>query len=138
MPPKKKVNRKGKHRVIDTTLYLREPGQEYAQITKIMGNCRFGCLCMDGKERIGKICGRMKKRCRWMKVTLDDVVLVSLRDFDDDNADILLKYDATQVKKLKKMKHIPESIGNNVDTGVDDSGFVMEDEEEVGVDIDAI
>jgi translation initiation factor 1A len=129
--PVKKKNNKGSKRVRDTTLYLKELGQEYAQIIKIMGNCRFGCLCLDGKERIGKICGRMKKRCKWMKVTIDDIVLVSLRDFDDENVDIILKYDVPQIRKLKKMGLIPSSIGNNKETEDDGSaGIFAEDEEE--------
>lgn len=136
MPPKKKTN-KGRKHVRDTTLYLKELGQEYAQVTRILGNCRFMCLCLDGKERIGKICGRMKKRCKWMKVAVDDIVLVSLRDFDDDNADIILKYDVAQIKKLKKMGLIPESIGNNKETD-DSGGFFIDDENEDNVDIDNI
>ena len=29
--------------------------QEYAQITKALGNCRFEVLCFDGKNRLGEL-----------------------------------------------------------------------------------
>ena len=43
-------------------------------------------------------------------VNLQDVVLVSLRDFQDDKCDIIDTYDDNQVRLLKDGKHIPESI----------------------------
>ena len=43
-------------------------------------------------------------------VNLEDVVLVSLRDFQDDKCDIIDTYDDNQVRVLKEGKHIPESI----------------------------
>ena len=39
-----------------------------------------------------------------------DMVLVSLRDFQDDVCDIIDSYDQSQAKKLQKEKHIPESF----------------------------
>ena len=35
--------------------------QEYAQITKCLGNCRFEVLCFDGKKRMDIMCGKMRK-----------------------------------------------------------------------------
>ena len=43
-------------------------------------------------------------------VNPQDVVLVSLRDFQDDKCDIIDTYDDNQVRVLKEGKHIPESI----------------------------
>ena len=37
-----------------------------------------------------------------------DLVLVSLRDFQDNICDIIDSYDESQSKKLKKEKHIPD------------------------------
>ena len=56
------------------------------------------------KKRIGHIRGKMKKRV-W--ITRGDYVLVSLRDFQDEKADIIMKYKQDEVDKLKKYKEIP-------------------------------
>lgn len=88
-------------------LRVKEDGQEYAQITACKGNCRFTVMCFDGKERMAIMCGAMRKR---NFVNMKDVVLVSLRDFQDDKCDIIDKYDENQVRKLKEMGQVPDSI----------------------------
>ena len=88
-------------------LRVKEDGQEYAQITACKGNCRFTVMCFDGKERMAIMCGAMRKR---NFVNMKDVVLVSLRDFQDDKCDIIDKYDENQVRKLKEMNQVPDSI----------------------------
>jgi translation initiation factor 1A len=110
------VNKKGgkKHKKgkksgqFDTKqLRFKEDGQEYAQIIKMKGNCRFDVKCFDGKERIAIMCGSMRKR---KFVNLRQVVLVSLRDFQDSICDIIDSYDDNQVRSLKEMKEIPDFI----------------------------
>jgi translation initiation factor 1A len=88
-------------------LRVKEDGQEYAQITACKGNCRFTVMCFDGKERMAIMCGAMRKR---NFVNMKDVVLISLRDFQDDKCDIIDKYDENQVRKLKEMGQVPDSI----------------------------
>jgi translation initiation factor 1A len=88
-------------------LRLREEGQEYAQITALKGNGRFDVKCFDGKERIAIICGAMRKR---KFVNMKDIVLVSLRDFQDSKCDIIDSYNDNQVHQLKSGKHIPEFV----------------------------
>ena len=53
------------------------------------------------------LCGAMRKR---KFVNQNDIVLVSLRDFQDSKCDIIDVYDDTQVHLLKEQKHIPDSI----------------------------
>ena len=88
-------------------LRLKEPGQEYAQIKNLKGNCRFDVFCFDGKDRMATLCGTMRKR---KFVNQNDIVLVSLRDFQDDKCDIIDDYDDSQVDSLKSSKEIPDSI----------------------------
>ena len=47
---KKHKRNKKQNDFIEKTLRLKEEGQEYAQITKCLGNCRFTVMCFDGKE----------------------------------------------------------------------------------------
>lgn len=86
-------------------LVLREDEQEYAQVVKLLGNRRMECLCFDGQTRIGTVRGKMRKR-QWVRV--DDIVLTSLREFQDAKVDIIEVYNSTQVRQLIKLGEIPE------------------------------
>tara|TARA_Y100000590_G_scaffold464187_2_gene633035 strand:- start:761 stop:1252 length:492 start_codon:yes stop_codon:yes gene_type:complete len=103
-----KKHKRGKKNGHETsTLRLKESGQEYAQITGCKGNCRFDVKCFDGKNRLAILCGTMRKR---KFVTMGNIVLVSIRDFQDDKCDIIDVYNDSNVYTLKKDKHIPDFI----------------------------
>ena len=103
-----KKHKRGKKDGYSTkALRLKEEGQEYAQITALKGNGRFDVKCFDGKDRLAIICGAMRKR---KFVNMKDIVLVSLRDFQDSKCDIIDSYDDNQVHQLKSGKHIPEFV----------------------------
>jgi len=91
-------------------LLLKQDGQEYAQITKMLGNCRLECKCPDGLSRIGVIRGAMRKKV-WMCV--GDVVILALRDFEDGTADICYKYTSDEVKRLIEAREIPDIMSVN-------------------------
>jgi len=150
------VNKKGgkKHKrnknddIREKTLRLKEEGQEYAQITKCLGNCRFTVMCFDGKERMATMCGGMRKR---RFVNMNDIVLVSLRDWQDAKCDIIDSYDDNLTRKLKDKGLIPDSIkldsdGNIEEEEENDLGFVFstempdsnEESEEENIDLDDI
>jgi len=93
-------------------LILKEPGQEYAQCLKMLGNGRIEALCFDGKKRLATIRGKMRKKV-W--VNCGDIVLLGLRDFQEDKADVVLKYTPEEARKLQKKGHIPESAKINED-----------------------
>lgn len=42
-------------------LTFKEEGQDYAKITRMLGNGRVECLCTDGQTRLGHIRGKMRK-----------------------------------------------------------------------------
>ena len=117
--------------------------QEYAQIKKCKGNCRFDVLCFDGIERSAIICGAMRKR-KFVKV--DDIVLVSLRDFQDNVCDIIDSYDSSQARKLQSQGLFPDVIklqednefNEKEDLGVDFIDTISDDEyeEEIKKELD--
>lgn len=82
-------------------------GQEYALITKMLGNGRCECKCYDGRKRLGIIRGKMQKRV-W--ISIGDTVLVSLRDYQDDKADIIHKYTSEETKTLISYNEITGNI----------------------------
>merc|ERR1712010_216238 len=104
-----KNRRRGKNENdgIKRELDLKEEGQEYAQVTKILGSARLRCNCFDGKERLCNIRGKMRRKV-WIGV--GDVVLLGLRDFQDDKADVIQKYKPDEARRLKAQGHIPDNI----------------------------
>ena len=125
---KKHKRNKKQNDFIEKTLRLKEEGQEYAQITKCLGNCRFTVMCFDGKERMATMCGGMRKR---RFVNQNDIVLVSLREWQDEKCDIIDNYDDNLTKKLKSKGLVPDSIkldsdkSNDLDIDDDNMGFVF-------------
>ena len=131
MPNKKGGKKHKRNKKQDDTfeknLRLKEEGQEYAQIIKCLGNCRFNVLCFDGKERMATMCGTMRKR---RFINQDDIVLVSLRDWQDAKCDIIDNYDENLVRKMKDKGLVPDSIKLDVDKQYSDDdddnlGFVF-------------
>lgn len=86
--------------------------QEYAQITKVLGSGRFEVQCFDGKTRLSIIRGNMRKKV-WVKS--GDLILVSLREYEDAKCDIIYLYKPKEVNKLKNLKEIPENVKVNED-----------------------
>jgi len=100
-----KNRRKGTKGQEKRELEYKDDGQEYAQVTKMLGNSRVDVLCMDGVKRLGIIRGSMRNKV-WIRFS--DFVLVGLRDFQDDKCDILLKYTTEEVRNLKSYGELPE------------------------------
>ena len=92
--PKRKARREPAKR----ELMYKDDGQEYAVVTKMLGNGRCELQCLDGIKRLGRIRGKLKNKV-WIK--LSDHVLVGLREFQDDKCDIIHKYTEEEVRKLQ-------------------------------------
>lgn len=46
-------------------LIFKEEGQEYAQVTKMLGNGRLEAMCFDGVKRLCHIRGKLRKKVRF-------------------------------------------------------------------------
>lgn len=55
----------------------------------MLGNGRVEAMCFDGEKRLAHIRGKMRKKV-W--INQGDIILLSLRDFQDDKADVIQKY----------------------------------------------
>ena len=120
----KKKKESGDDTVDLKNIIFKEVDQEYAQVTALLGNCRLRLNCIDGKSRIGKIRGAIRKKT-W--ISMNDVVLVSLRDFEDDKCDVLHCYKSFEVKYLQRLGEIPESIKT-------DKIDIEENKQDIGID----
>merc|ERR1719221_165526 len=118
-------------------LIFKEDGQEYGQIQRMLGNGRCDVSCFDGVKRMCHIRGKMRKKV-WCNQ--GDIVLVSLRDFQDEKGDIIVKYTADEARNLKAYGELPDTVKINetdiVDGELSDDNVAFDDQ--VGVDLDAI
>ena len=135
-----KKHKRGKKDNFQTKeLRKKDNGQEYAQIKTCKGNCRFDVMCFDGIERIANLCGTMRKR---KFVNVRQVVLVSLRDFQDGKCDIIDSYDDYQVNLLRELNEIPDHIQldeqNEFQDINDDIIFEYDNDIDNDIDLDEI
>ncbi len=107
----------------------------YAQVMKMLGNGRLEAICLkDNQKRLCHIRGKLRKKV-WINTT--DVILIGLRDFQDDKADVILKYTPDEARQLKVRGEIPEHVNITdtsqfgQDTGGDDIYFDEQFDEEV-------
>jgi translation initiation factor 1A len=87
---------------------------EYAQVVKMLGNGRLETQCFDGTKRLGHIRGKLRKKV-W--INQGDIILLSLRDYQDEKGDVILKYTADEARSLKAYGELPETAKiNETDT----------------------
>lgn len=107
-----------KHRVL---FEPDENGQQYAVIKDMMGNGRVRVLCEDDELRMGRIRGSMRKCGHKVLIERGDLVIIALRDFEDDKVDIVHKYNYDEGTQLAKENALPDNIRrawmNSMDVG---------------------
>ena len=114
-------------------LLFKEDGQEYAQVVRMLGDGRVALSCYDGVARTGLIRGTMRRRV-W--INTGDIVLVGLREFQADKADVIHKYTAEEARVLQAYDELPASASIN-QTAIDMAmeGQDQEDDDLVFEDI---
>lgn len=87
---------------------------EYAQVVKMLGNGRLEAACFDGSKRLAHIRGKLRKKV-W--INQGDIILLSLREYQDEKGDVILKYSADEARSLKAYGELPETAKiNETDT----------------------
>ena len=82
----------------------------------MLGNGRLEALCFDGEKRLAHIRGKLRKKV-W--INQGDIILLSLRDYQDEKGDVILKYSADEARSLKAYGELPETAKiNETDTFV--------------------
>lgn len=135
-----KGHKKSKNVNVIKNVPFKVDGCEYGRVKDLLGNGRLRVVTLiDNKERIGHIRGSMYKKI-W--IGKDDIVLVSLRDFQDNKCDIIHKYDGEDVKYLIKrgeIENTTEINQNNKNTqNLYETDIVFEEIEGEEIDIDNI
>ena len=130
MPKKVKARKNAKNKPNEEKRNLIEAdldNQVYGTIEKALGSRFFEVNCLDNKKR------RCKVRKKRMKVKVNDTVIISLREFDDNNADIIYKYEDDEVRVLQKKGIIPENVSVNMNGEIE-----IDSEDNVVFDFDDI
>ena len=119
----------------DAVFVEKEDDQMYARIVRNLGNQNMLVFCNDNKERIMRICGRMRKKI-WLNV--GDIVIICLRDFEakecgKERGDIIAKVEPKHYSKIRKDDKVNEklfiNLENNRNSSVPDQtedGYIME------------
>lgn len=102
---KKRTNRETKNR------HLEEPeeGQYYAIVQDLLGNGRLRALCSDNQIRLAKIRGSLRKSSHKIIIEKNDLILVSMRDFED-KIDVLHKYTYEEANYIIQTFEVPACI----------------------------
>jgi len=82
-------------------------GQVLGVVVSMLGYDRMLVKCFDGKQRLCRVRGKLKRRV-WIRK--GDIVLVAPWEFQDDRGDIIIRYTTGQVERLKKMGYIKEEF----------------------------
>ncbi len=107
--------------LVSRQLVLKEKGQDYAKTIQLLGNSRLRVRCNDGKECLCIIPGSMRKR-QW--IAKDDIILISIRGFQEDKVDVIYVYKPPEVRKLQKQGHLSKEL-------IDEAGFNSNSEDEI-------
>ncbi len=102
-----------------------DDNQVYARVIRMLGNGRLVAKCSDGQERQCRIRGNMRRR-EWVRA--GDTVLVALRPFEDDKADVIHRYEPADVAKLDRQGE-PIRVGD--DEHETDDVVVFADDEDI-------
>jgi len=118
------------------TFEVAEDGQYYAKILKKLGDRRFEMMVQNFNEKcVGRARGSLKG---WHNLKSDDIVLVSGRDFRQNDKDTFVQnvydiigiYLPEHVRKLKKIGEITDPSFCNNDISYNEMDFEEDDGEE--------
>jgi len=96
-----------KNRGSEQMVFMEEGETIYGQVLAALGSSRFTVLCSDAITRQCKLRGSMHKTV-WVQV--NDIVLVSLRNDQNNTGDICKKYYPQEVDILRKNNLIPKDF----------------------------
>ena len=82
-------------------------GEIFALADQLLGASRIKVLGADGKARMGRIPGKLRKR---MWIRQGDLLIIRPWEFQEEKADIVWRYTKTQAISLAKKRLLPEVI----------------------------
>ena len=102
----------GKRKVISEAelkeLVLPAGGEVLGRVVKLLGSDHILVKCVDGKTRLGRIRGQLKRRI-WVRD--NDIVLIAPWDFKaEERGDIVWRYTFGQIDWLQANNYLPKDF----------------------------
>jgi translation initiation factor 1A len=91
-------------------------GEMFARVIDILGNDRMRVFCEDGKSRVGRIRGKIKKRV-WIRRL--DLIVINPWDWETETRDglgkceISWRYTKSEISYLERNNRVPEILDIN-------------------------
>ena len=82
-------------------------GEIFGIADQLLGASRIRVMCADGKSRLGRIPGKLKKR---MWIREGDLLVVRPWQFQDEKCDIRHRYMRTESSYMSRRGMLPKSI----------------------------
>jgi len=84
----------------------RNKNEMFAIADSLMGGSRINAVCADGKSRMTRIPGKMRR----MRVRAGDLLIIKPWDIQNEKADVVFRYRKTQAIVLSGKNLLPEVI----------------------------
>ncbi len=85
----------------------RKNNEIFAIADQLLGASRIKAICADGKSRLARIPGKMKRR---MWIRTGDLIIIKPWDFQDEKCDVKWRYTKTQAQYLSRKRMLPETV----------------------------
>tara|TARA_B100000795_G_C22805613_1_gene444673 strand:+ start:4295 stop:4846 length:552 start_codon:yes stop_codon:yes gene_type:complete len=97
----------------DKPINEKTEGQEYASVTKLLGNSKVYAIFYDIKlkqerEIMCILRPGLKKKRQFAK--MESTILISLRDFENNKADVIYVYNDDEVHRMKRKKILSDNM----------------------------
>jgi translation initiation factor 1A len=86
----------------------KDENEMFAIVNRILGGSRMNVQSADGKSRLARIPGRMRRKMG--RIKMGDLLVISPWDIQDEKADILYRYRKNQIRFLSKRNMLPLEI----------------------------
>jgi len=107
-------------------LIIKEKGQEYAEVTTPLGDCRFECVLLNGEVIKASITGRLIRGPHKQTIKKEDFVLVEKDISTTETKKYFIVHKYTPVDKTKLAK-----LGELKTIVIDAAAAILEDGHEV-------
>ncbi len=115
---------------IRVPLPKRKVNEMFAIADQILGGRRVRSICEDGESRLARIPGKMRRR-QWVRE--GDLIVIQPWEFQDEKANVCMRYTKTQSLYLSRKGVLPEIV-DLFGMSTDDSPNIVESEEKSPVE----
>jgi translation initiation factor 1A len=86
----------------------KKENEMFALANRVLGGSRVDVHSEDGKSRLARIPGRMKRRMG--RIRMGDLLIITPWDIQNEKADIIHRYRKNQARFLNKRNMLPEEV----------------------------